>query len=527
MTSSLAELTKQHDIKVKNYTRMRLQMMAKSDKNQTRLAIKKKCAEDIVFFANMMVVAFNPRVRPSTLPFVCFEKQEEFLRWAFDLKENSYHDKTRNWWGVTVKSRYTGASVLCCILLLHGWLFDTDFTGAVGSRKAELIYNAGNPDALFSKLQHMLEKLPAWLQPNWIIKRNLLTNLDNGNTIKGEAGDSIGRGGRSSLYILDEAAFVERSHKVIASLSENTDCVLMISTPNGTNNYFYQAYVNGSYPTFKITWRDDPRRSEEWYEAQCKRFDSVTIAQELDCDFNATTEGVIIQGKWINSAIDNQDVVGVRATQSYRSVYAGFDPAGGGKDSNVLVIRNGIEVIAIYEWVGLDTTESAEKVIQLCLEHKVNNLVFDAGGVGSDLAGTLKQRKKSREWRDKLFTFDSIQFGQSASDYYWSNLDLTSKDRFVNATTEMMYLLRERFFKTYQHVNGFREWDVNDLICIPNNGKLIDQLTVYTSEPRPNGKIIRISKQKLRENGIKSPDYADALALCFYNLGNSSPSDIW
>lgn len=527
MTSSLAELTLSHEAHKVDITRKRLKLLQQAENNNyIRKYIKKKCAQDIIFFADMMIVAFNPRVRPSTIPFVCFPRQREFLQWVIDLKNNSYVDKTRNYWGTCVKSRYTGASVLCCIVLVHAWLFDKDFSGAVGSRKAELIYNAGNPDALFSKLAAMVEKLPDWLTPNWTIKRNLMTNLDNGNTIKGEAGDSIGRGGRSSLYILDEAAFVERSHKVIAALSENTDCVIMISTPNGTNNYFYQAYSSGVYPQFKITWRDDPRRSEDWYRQQCERFDSVTVAQELDCDFHATTEGVIIEGKWIPAAINNRDKLGLPRVLQNPYLIAGFDPAGGGKDTNVLVIRHNIEVVDIISWRGLDTTESAEKVLNICLEKGVRKLIFDAGGVGSDLAGTLKQRERTRAWNDRLFSFEAIQFGQRPSTYYWDNLDMSSEDRFVNAATEMMYLLRERFWRTFQHINGLREWEIDDLICIPNDGKLLDQLTVYTSETRPNGKIIRISKEKLRESGVASPDYVDALALAFYSTSNVN-RDIW
>lgn len=519
MTYSLAELTELHEAHKKDITRKRLQLLRRAEVDPDfQRYIKRKCRDDIKFFADMFIVAFNPRVRPSTIPFICFPKQREFLDWIVGLKNNSYVDKSRNYWGVCVKSRYTGASVLCCLTLVHAWLFDRDFSGAVGSRKAELIYNAGNPDALFSKLEDMVKKLPVWMQPNWLIKRNLMTNLDNGNTVKGEAGDSIGRGGRSSLYILDEAAFVERSHKVVAALSENTDCVIMISTPNGTNNYFYQAYSSGVYPQFKITWRDDPRRSDEWYQAQCERFDSVTVAQELDCDFNATTEGVIIQGRWLNSAVNNEDTLDIRSNKTPYYV-AGFDPAGGGKDSNVLIIRDGIRVTDIIAWTGLDTTESADKVLEICIEKGVRKLIFDAGGVGSDLAGTLKQRKRSRQWNDRNFTYEAIQFGQRPSNYYWDNLEMSSEDRFTNAATEMMFLLRERFWKTYQHVQGLREWDIEDLICIPNNGKLLDQLTIYTAETRPNGKIQRISKQKLREAGLSSPDHADALALAFYGVG--------
>jgi hypothetical protein len=528
MTSSLAELTERHELHKHEITRKRLQLLKSAENNpEVRKYIKARCEEDITFFADMFVVAFNPRVRPSTIPFICFPKQLEFLNWAKDLKESSYHDKTQNYWGVCVKSRYTGASVLCCILLIHAWLFDKDFTGAVGSRKAELIYNAGNPDALFSKLTDMVSKLPGWMTPNWIVKRNLLTNLDNSNTIKGEAGSNIGRGGRSSLYILDEAAFIEQSNKVIASLSENTDCVIMISTPNGCSNYFAKAYQGGEYPTFQITWRDDPRRSEEWYAKQVARFDSFTVAQELDCDFYASIEGVIIESKWIQSAVNNQNKLDVESLKGNRNIIAGFDPAGEGKDRNALVIRHGIEVIGIYDWVGLDTTQSAEKVIQICLENKVNKLIFDVGGVGSDLAGTLKQRKRTKEWADRLFTFEAVQFGQAPSEHYWDIIDMSSKDRFTNAATEMVWLVRERFKRTYEVIQGLRDWDISDLICLPNHNELLGQLTVYTADTRPNGKIQRISKKDLREAGIKSPDFFDALCLAFYTPQIYNVGDLW
>ena len=66
-----------------------------------------------------------------------------------------------------------------------------------------------------------------------------------GSSISGEAGDGIGRGDRSSLYFVDESAFLERPELVEASLSQTTNCRIDVSTPHGMANPFAEKRHSG------------------------------------------------------------------------------------------------------------------------------------------------------------------------------------------------------------------------------------------------------------------------------------------
>jgi Pyruvate/2-oxoacid:ferredoxin oxidoreductase delta subunit len=86
-----------------------------------------------------------------------------------------------------------------------------------------------------------------------------------GASITGEGGDNIGRGGRSSVYFVDEAAFVERPALVDRALSQTTRVRDRRETPNGPGNGFAEKRFSGRLPVFTFHWRDDPRKDEAWY----------------------------------------------------------------------------------------------------------------------------------------------------------------------------------------------------------------------------------------------------------------------
>ena len=112
-----------------------------------------------------------------------------------------------------------------------------------------------------------------------------------GTIIKGEAGDNIGRGGRSSIYFKDESAFYERPDKIEAALSQNSDVKIDVSTPNGTGNPFYRKRHGGQIPVFTFHWRQDPRKDQAWYDNQKRILDPVILAQEVDIDYTSSAIG--------------------------------------------------------------------------------------------------------------------------------------------------------------------------------------------------------------------------------------------
>ena len=70
---------------------------------------------------------------------------------------------------------------------------------------------------------------------------------------KGEAGDNIGRGDRTTLYLVDEAAFLQRPLLIDAALSQTTRCRIDLSSVNGMTNPFAQNVIAEKYQCSRST----------------------------------------------------------------------------------------------------------------------------------------------------------------------------------------------------------------------------------------------------------------------------------
>jgi len=79
------------------------------------------------------------------------------------------------------------------------------------------------------------------------------------------------------------------------------------------------------------------------------------------------------------------------------------------------------------------------------------------------------------------------------------------RERFVLLRDEIFFGLRDRF----------RDGE----IALPEDARLVDQLASLTYEITPRGQQAVSSKAALSEQGVASPDRADALALAFASAG--------
>ena len=474
---------------------MRLQKL--NANGDARVLTYARCAKDVVYFVNEFCVTYDPREKVSHLPFTLFDKQKDFLRWL-EAREAGEED------GVAEKCRDVGFTWLCCAYAVHGWLFRQGFRCGFGSRKLELVDKIGDPACIFEKMRFILDNLPHWMRPkDYSADYCKIINRDNGASISGEGGDNIGRGDRSSIYFVDEAAFLERSQRVDAALSQTSRCKIWVSTPNGQGNAFYRKRFSGNYSVFTFGWRDDPRKGEAWYEKQKRELDPVTLAQEVDIDYSASVEGIAIPAVWVRAAVEYQ------GASENGELRAALDIAAEGGDSNVLGFRRGAKVLfPILDWNGVSTTYTAAKAREECALRGVVALNYDAGGgYGEPVAQMGKAENLG-------FTVFGLNGGESPSLRFWPD-SRTSKDKFVNARAEWWYLLRERFRKTWEVVNEGAEFPPDELISIPNDATLIQQLSMPMMEVSETGKIRIESKDRMRARGVKSPDKADMLAYLF------------
>ena len=181
---------------------------------------------------------------PVVLPFILDARQREWIAFTY-----------QNWidgsYGGTEKSRDVGCSWLsiafCTALCV---LYDHMATG-IGSFKGDKVDRKGDMGSLFEKARAFVELLPvefrAGYRPDKDTAECRLNFPATGSSIIGEIGDNIGRGNRTGIYFVDEAAYLEHDSIVDAALSKTTDCRQDISSVHGMLNSFAERMHDGRF----------------------------------------------------------------------------------------------------------------------------------------------------------------------------------------------------------------------------------------------------------------------------------------
>ncbi|TPN44443.1 hypothetical protein FJ981_28010 [Mesorhizobium sp. B1-1-4] len=483
-------------------------------------AEREKCAADILYWFDKWVYTYDPRLvgKPggAFVQFKLWPKQREILLWMKDRLEAAEE-------GLLEKSRDTGATYLTAGFALHQWLFSPGFKATFGSRKVDYVDKKDNPDSIFAKLRIMLRRLPAEMLPegfNWSQHDNYMrfVNPANGAVISGEGGEDMGRGGRSSLYVVDEAAFVPNAETVEKALSGNTDCVIWVSSVNGMGNLFARKRhsIMKPHQIARLHWRDDPRKTEEWAAAKQASFsDPTTWASEYDIDYSASVEGICIPAVWVESA-KRLRALEPRLRPSNTGVL-GLD-VGAGKAKSVAIARKGPVVEPPQARGDPDTTGTAHWGLEVAKASGCDRLNFDAPGVGAGVSSTLMNNPVEG------LTVTAVNTGVPPSEMLWPD-GRKSEEMFGNQKAEVWWLTRTAIQRTHEHVlflegkpNG-KEHPVTDLLALPSGDKESDTLCLQLSLVKwgrnDRGKIVIEKKEALQRRGISSPDHADSLVLTF------------
>jgi hypothetical protein len=261
-----------------------------------RLALRKMCSEDILFFVNGFCWTYDPRLETPSVPFITYGFQDEvFLELDECVGRRDICIK---------KSRDMGASWMLCTLFEWRWHFKDGQSFLLVSRNEEYVDKPGNSKCLFWKIDYLLRNMPGWLLPRYTRTHLRLTNDDNGSAIDGESttGD-VARGDRRTAIGMDEfAAFdVDAGYKALASTRDATRSRIFNSTPDGVGNAFYDVAHSPSMKQVVLHWTrhpvkadglyvgDDGKPRSPWYDEEVRRcIHPQEVAQELDIDFQGS-----------------------------------------------------------------------------------------------------------------------------------------------------------------------------------------------------------------------------------------------
>ena len=285
------------------------------------------------------------------------------------------------------------------------------------------------------------------------------------------------------MVIFDEASGIPDPIWAVTAgfFTENTPSRfwMAFSNPRRNTGYFFECF--NAKREFWTTKQVDARTVEDTdkqvYEQIIAEYgkDSSEARIEVYGEFPTEGEDQFISPQLVDDAF---------ARDKYKDETAprvmGIDPARGGADSTVIVVRQGRDLLSIKRYHGEDTMAIVGRVIDAMEEFKPTMTVIDEGGLGYGILDRLnEQRYKVRGvnfgWKAK----NSIMYGNKRAEI-WG----TMKDWLKSAS-------------------------------ISQDRQLKADLTGPTKKPNSAGTIFLEGKKEMRARGLASPDAADALAVTF------------
>jgi len=467
---------------------------------------------------------------PAYMPFIMFERQAEFVRFLMAMIEGEEN-------GLVEKARDMGATWVCCAVSVWLWRFYPGAAIGWGSRKEQLVDKLGDPDSIFEKMRILIRRLPREFWPRGFSEIDdmpfmRIVNRDTGATITGEAGDNIGRGGRKLCYFKDEAAHYERPEKIEAALADNTRVQIDISSVNGLGNVFHRRreagvewegeVAKGKTNVFVMDWSDHPAKDQAWYDQ--RRAKAIAdgllhvFAQEVERNYSASVDGVIIPADWITSAIGADVKLGFKATGG---IIAALDVADEGGDRNALAVRKGPSLLSCDDWAEGDTGYTTRKAVGALSSLGPVSLQYDSVGVGAGVKSEANRLAQTGELPKTItFTPWSAGAGVLHPDKHIVPTDRDTplnKDYFANLKAQAWWQLRLRFERTHRAVIEGLKYDADDMISLPANLPKLRQLQKELSQAtvsKTSG-ALKLAVDK-SPPGTKSPNLADAVVMAYW-----------
>jgi hypothetical protein len=251
------------------------------------------------------------------------------------------------------------------------------------------------------------------------------------------------------------------------------------SNPRRNTGYFFETFH--SKRDFWDTEIIDARTVEDTDKAVYEQIiaeygeDSIQARVEVYGEFPAAGEDQFISPVLVEDAFKRPKYKDPTAP-----VVIGVDPARGGMDSTVIVVRQGRDLVAIKRYKGEDTMAVVGHVIDAIDEYKPVLTVIDEGGLGYGILDRLTEQR---------FKVKGINFGSKSK-------------------TPMMYLN-----KRAEMWGTMKEW--LKTASMPIDRGLKSDLTGPMKKMNSTGAIQLEGKKEMKARGLASPDAADALCVTF------------
>lgn len=310
------------------------------------------------------------------------------------------------------------------------------------------------------------------------------------------------------LFIVDEASGIPDPimEAIQGTLSGEDNKLLLCGNPTRTSGYFYDSHTRHRklFRTHKVDSRNSKRTSKENIQMLIDKYgaDSDVVRVRVYGDFPKAEADAFI-------ALELAELAANATVQpTGDTLHLGVDVARFGDDETVIAPRIGMKVFKLRCFNKQDTMATAGMVIATAREMiglfpllRRVEIKVDDSGVGGGVTDRLKE--VIREERLTNWEVFPINNGSSPSK--------NGKEHYENLGTETWADLRDVLQEAFsKHIQG-KPVEVE----LPNDDRLITQLTQRKYRMTSKGKLALERKEEMKRRGIDSPDRADAVVLAF------------
>jgi hypothetical protein len=365
-----------------------------------------------------------------------------------------------------------------------------DQTNIIRNYMAELISKNATLSNIVDRQKHTgPEHLKSEMSKKRITFKNgceLITLTAHGNENEADpAPNLMGFGG--DIVVLDEADLILRkvyTQRISRMLGDSPDSKLIdIVNPWNITNFAHEHWINPDFKRVHVDWQQalsEGRVTEGYLKEQKALLSDYEWTVLYESKWSNESEDTLIRYDWIQRATTKQIVF-----SGTPQVVWGLDVAEQGADLTILTRAetDGVQyAVKEQQWLrDHETMQTANHVSTIV--PKTENLNVDSIGVGAGVYSRLNELG---------YKAVSIRVGEAPTAAYEAK-------RFMNLKSQRWWHIRKLFEE--------------DLISIPNNPKLISQLSQMRYE------FTTLSKIKIKDPEGKSPDHADSLMLTLIEHG--------
>ena len=253
-----------------------------------------KCVENPIYFVEKYCTFLTDFGR-KTIKLRDYQKDVLHLLGdeVYNKELNLFINKNRK--VILLQSRQTGKTTTTAAYIVSYIFRNTD-------RNIMVLANKGNTaEEILGKIKDIIKNLPFFLKPGVISVSKDSISFENGCSLRCSAtSDTPATGDTIHVMMIDEAALIPASkmtpfwQSVYPTLSSsNVSQIIMMSTPRGKHNLFYQLWdramkkKNGFVVRRVDYWQVPGHDTEEWKNEQIETFGEANFNQEFGLSFES------------------------------------------------------------------------------------------------------------------------------------------------------------------------------------------------------------------------------------------------